>query len=58
MEGDLLAAGERTLRVPPKLMARRRAAGNGGMEAPRILKRRLSDVFYRALHADTTNTAA
>lgn len=36
------------------LIARRRANGDGGLEALRILKRRLSDVVYRALLADAT----
>jgi len=40
------------------LLARRRANGDGGLEALRVLKRRLSDVVYRALltdaHAATT----
>jgi len=35
------------------LIARRRANGDGGLEALRVLKRRLSDVVYRALRADT-----
>lgn len=34
------------------LIARRKAGGDGGMEALRILKRRLSDVVYQALRAD------
>jgi transposase len=34
------------------MIARRRANGDGGMEALRVLKRRLSDVVYRALRAD------
>jgi transposase len=34
------------------LYARRRAGGDGGMEALRVLKRRLSDVVYRALLLD------
>jgi len=34
------------------MIARRRANGDGGLEALRILKRRLSDVVYRALKAD------
>jgi transposase len=34
------------------MLARRRSAGDGGMEALRILKRRISDVVYRALQAD------
>jgi transposase len=34
------------------LLARRKAQGDGGLEALRILKRRLSDVVYRALKAD------
>jgi transposase len=34
------------------LIARRRANGDGGLEALRVLKRRLSDVVYRALKAD------
>jgi transposase len=37
------------------LLARRKAQGDGGLEALRILKRRLSDVVYRALQTDTTN---
>jgi transposase len=36
------------------MIARRRANGDGGLEALRVLKRRLSDVVYRALKADTT----
>lgn len=36
------------------LLARRRAKGDGGMESLRILKRRLSDVVYRAMVADLT----
>ena len=36
------------------LLARRRANGDGGLEALRVLKRRLSDVVYRALKADAT----
>ena len=35
-------------------ITRRKAQGDGGLEALRILKRRLSDVVYRALIADTT----
>jgi len=35
-------------------LARRRAAGDTKAEARRALKRRLSDVIYRALHADAT----
>jgi transposase len=38
------------------LLARRRAQGDGNREAFRILKRRLNDVVYRALHADQTTT--
>jgi transposase len=34
------------------MIARRKANGDGGMEALRVLKRRLSDVIYRALHTD------
>jgi transposase len=37
------------------LIARRRANGAGGLEALRILKRRLSDVVYRALKAHAAN---
>ena len=33
-------------------LSRRKANGDGGMEALRILKRRLSDVVYRAMLAD------
>jgi transposase len=34
------------------LIAKRRANGDGGLEALRVLKRRLSDIVYRALKAD------
>lgn len=37
------------------LLARRRANGDSGLEALRVLKRRLSDIVYRALLADATN---
>lgn len=37
------------------LLARRRAQGDGSLEALRILKRRLSDVVYRALKTDAAN---
>jgi transposase len=36
------------------LLARRRANGDGGLEALRVLKRHLSDVVYPALKADAT----
>jgi transposase len=41
---------------PPakELLARRKANGDGGLEALRILKRRLSDVIYQALRDDAT----
>lgn len=39
------------------LIARRRNAGDGGLEALRVLKRRLSDVVYQALHTDCTPRA-
>jgi transposase len=39
------------------MIARRKANGDGGLEALRVLKRRLSDVVYRALTNDTTTTA-
>ena len=41
-----------------ELLARRKAGGDGGMEALRILKRRLSDVVYRALIDDHKSSAA
>jgi len=34
------------------MIARRKAGGDSGLEALRVLKRRLSDVVYRALLAD------
>lgn len=39
---------------PParELLTRRKANGDGGMEALRVLKRRLSDVIYRAMITD------
>jgi transposase len=39
-----------------ELIARRKAGGDGGLEALRILKRRLSDVVYQALRTDCTPT--
>lgn len=38
------------------LITRRRANGDGGLEALRVLKRRLSDVVYRALHTDLSHS--
>jgi transposase len=38
-----------------ELLGRRTNSGDGGMEALRILKRRLSDVVYRAMLADETD---
>lgn len=35
-----------------ELMARRKAGGDSGLEALRVLKRRLSDVVYAAMQAD------
>jgi len=43
------------MRVHPgakAMIERRRAAGDGGMEALRVLKRHLSDVVYATLRAD------
>jgi transposase len=37
-------------------MGRRRASGDGGLEAFRVLKRRLSDAIYTALQADRSRT--
>ncbi len=42
----------RTHPAAKTMIARRRAQGDGGLEALRVLKRRLSDVVYRALLAD------
>jgi hypothetical protein len=39
------------------MLARRHANGDGGLEALRVLKRRLSDVVYRALVTDATGPA-
>ena len=41
---------------PPAIdmMTRRKAGGDSGLEALRVLKRRLSDVVYAALQADTS----
>jgi hypothetical protein len=38
------------------LITRRRAGGDGGLEALRVLKRRLSDVVYQALRMDCAPT--
>jgi transposase len=40
------------------LLAKRKAKGDGGMEALRIPKRRLSDVVYRAMIADLDHQSA
>jgi transposase len=37
------------------LISRRKASGDGGLEALRVLKRRLSDVVYQALRTDCTS---
>ena len=44
---------------PParELLHRRKANGDGGMEALRVLKRRLSDVVYRAMLADQNRSS-
>ena len=47
----------RSLTQLKQLIARRKAGGDGGMEALRILKRRLSDIVYQALHASTHQPA-
>jgi transposase len=39
-------------------MQRRQLNGDGGMEALRILKRRLSDVVYRAMLTDHKQSLA
>jgi transposase len=36
-----------------EMMSRRKASGDSGMEALRVLKRRLSDILYAALHQDS-----
>jgi transposase len=38
------------------LLGRRKASGEGGMEALRVRKRRLSDIVYRAMITDQTLT--
>ena len=38
------------------LLDRRKASADGGLEALRILKRRLSDIVYRAMITDQTIT--
>jgi transposase len=38
------------------LITRRKAGGDGGLEALRVLKRRLSDVIYQALRADAATS--
>jgi len=44
---------------PParELLARRKSNGDGGMEALRVLKRRLSDVIYRAMLTDQNQSS-
>jgi hypothetical protein len=42
--------------TPQALITRRKAAGDGGMEALAILKRRLSNVVHRALLVDARQT--
>ena len=36
-----------------RMLTHRKAAGDGNLEALRVPKRRLSDIVYKALHADT-----
>ena len=45
---------------PParELLARRKSNGDGGMEALRVLKRRLSDVVYRAMLTDQNQSTS
>jgi transposase len=45
---------------PPalELLQRRKLSGDGGMEALRVLKRRLSDVVYRAMLTDQNTSSA
>jgi transposase len=53
-----MALTQMRVHPPAKAMIeRRRAGGDGGMEALRVLKRRLSDVAYRALRADLDTRA-
>jgi hypothetical protein len=40
------------------MMTRRKASGDSGLEAMRVLKRRLSDVVYAAPHQDLKPPAA
>jgi|1186.fasta_scaffold96559_1 transposase len=54
-----MALTQMRVHPPAKAMIeRRRAGGDGGMEALRVLKRRLSDVAYQALRADLNTRAA
>ena len=53
-----MALTQMRVHPPAKAMIeRRRAGGDGGMEALRVLKRRLSDVAYKALRDDLANRA-
>jgi len=53
-----MALTQMRVHPPAKAMIeRRRAGGDGGMEALRVLKRRLSDVAYHALRADLNTRA-
>ena len=53
-----MALTQMRVHPPAKAMIeRRRAGGDGGMEALRVLKRRLSDVAYKALRADLNTRA-
>src|ERR1700741_4064798 len=48
-----IAMTQARMHLPAReLLARRKSGGDGGMEALRILKRRLSDVVFRAMLTD------
>ena len=49
---DLPTHGARPSLPPKDLYARRKANGDGGLEAIRVLKRHLSNTVYRALLTD------
>ena len=44
-----------TAQTARELLDRRKNGGDGGREGLRVLKRRLSDVVYRAMLADQTD---
>jgi transposase len=54
---DCIAMTQARMHPPARvLVARRKLNGGGGMEALRVLKRRLSDIVYRVMLTDQSQS--